>query len=34
MDHEGPQERIIAIDKALVKRQLGDVVRETVEEML
>ena len=34
MDHEGPQNRIIQIDEALVKRELGEVVRETVEETL
>ncbi len=34
MDREGPQPRIIQIDEALVKRQLGEVVRETVEETL
>jgi len=32
MDHEGPQKKIIQIDEALVKRELGEVVRETVEE--
>lgn len=30
MDHEGPQSRIIQIDQALVKRELGEVARETV----
>ena len=34
MDHEGPQQKIIQIDEALVKRELGEVVRETVEETL
>ena len=34
MDHEGPQNKIIQIDEALVKRELGEVVRETVEETL
>ena len=34
MDHEGPQNKIIHIDEALVKRELGEVVRETVEETL
>jgi len=34
MDHEGPQRKIIQIDEALVKRELGEVVRETVEETL
>jgi transposase-like protein len=34
MDHEGPQQKIIRIDEALVKRELGEVVRETVEETL
>jgi putative transposase len=34
MDHEGPQNRIIQIDEAMVKRELGEVVRETVEETL
>jgi transposase-like protein len=34
MDHEGPQDKIIQIDEALVKRELGEVVRETVEETL
>ena len=34
MDHEGPQNRILQIDEALVKRELGEVVRETVEETL
>ena len=34
MDHDGPQQKIIQIDEALVKRELGEVVRETVEETL
>ena len=34
MAHEGPQNKIIQIDEALVKRELGEVVRETVEETL
>lgn len=34
MDQEGPQNRIIQIDEAMVKRELGEVVRETVEETL
>ena len=34
MDREGPQNKIIQIDEALVKRELGEVVRETVEETL
>jgi hypothetical protein len=34
MDHEGPQNKIIRIDEALMKRELGEVVRETVEETL
>ena len=34
MDHGGPQQKIIQIDEALVKRELGEVVRETVEETL
>jgi hypothetical protein len=34
MDHEGPQQKITQIDEALVKRELGQVVRETVEETL
>jgi putative transposase len=34
MDHEGPQQKIMQIDEALVKRELGEVVRETVEETL
>src|SRR5512137_2213421 len=34
MDQEGPQNKIIQIDEALVKRELGEVVRETVEETL
>ena len=34
MDHESPQQKIIQIDEALVKRELGEVVRETVEETL
>lgn len=34
MDHEGPPNKIIQIDEALVKRELGKVVRETVEETL
>ncbi len=34
MDHEGPQKKIIQIDEALVKRELSEVVRETVEETL
>ena len=34
MDPEGPQGRIIQIDEGLVKRELGEVVRETVEETL
>ena len=34
MDHVDPQGRIIKIDEALVKRELGAVVKETVEETL
>lgn len=34
MDHVDPQGRIIQIDEALVKRELGEVVRDTVEETL
>jgi len=34
MDHEGPQNRTIQIDETLVKRELGEVERETVEETL
>jgi transposase-like protein len=34
MNPEGPQGRIIQIDEGLVKRELGEVVRETVEETL
>lgn len=34
MDHIDPQGRIIQIDEALVKRELGEVVRDTVEETL
>lgn len=34
MSDECPQKRIISIDEALVKSQLGEVVRETVEETL
>jgi len=34
MDHEDPQGRIIKIDEALVKRELGAVVKDTVEETL
>jgi putative transposase len=34
MDHEDPQGRIIKIDEALVKRELGDLVKDTVEETL
>ena len=34
MDHEDPQKKIIQIDEALVKRELSEVVRETVEETL
>jgi hypothetical protein len=34
MDCEGPQNRIKQIDEALVKRELGEVVRETVEATL
>jgi len=34
MDPRDPQGKIIQIDEALVKRELGDVVRETVEETL
>ncbi len=34
MDHKGPQKKIIQIDEAQVKRELGEVVRETVEETL
>jgi putative transposase len=34
MDHEGPQNKIMQIDEALVKRELSEVVRETVEETL
>jgi len=32
MDQKGPQNKIIQIDEALVKRELNEVVRETVEE--
>jgi transposase-like protein len=34
MHHEGLQNKSILIDEALVKRKLGEVVRETVEETL
>ena len=34
MDHVDPQGRIIKIDEALVKRELGAVVKDTVEETL
>jgi transposase-like protein len=34
MDHVDPQGRIIQIDEALVKRELGDIVKDTVEETL
>jgi putative transposase len=34
MDHVDPQGRIIKIDEALVKRELGDLVKDTVEETL
>jgi transposase-like protein len=34
MDHEDPQGKIIKIDETLVKRELGEVVRGTVEETL
>lgn len=34
MDHVDPQGRIIRIDEALVKRELGAVVKDTVEETL
>ena len=34
MSDERPQKRIISIDEGLVKSQLGEVVRETVEETL
>jgi hypothetical protein len=34
MDHEGPQNKSIQIDEALVERKLGELVRETVEETL
>jgi putative transposase len=34
MSDERPQKRIISIDESLVKSQLGEVVRETVEETL
>jgi len=34
MSEERPQKRIISIDERLVKSQLGEVVRETVEETL
>lgn len=34
MNQNGSQERIIKIDEALVKRELGDIVRGTVEETL
>lgn len=34
MNQDGSQERIIKIDEALVKRELGDIVRGTVEETL
>jgi transposase-like protein len=34
MNPEGPQGKIIQIDEGLVKRELGEVVRETVEETL
>ena len=34
MNQEGSQGRIIRIDEGLVKQELGEVVRETVEETL
>jgi transposase-like protein len=34
MDHEGLQNKIMQIDEALVKRELGEVVPETAEETL
>ena len=34
MNHEGSQKKIIQIDESLVRRELGEVVRETVEETL
>ncbi len=34
MDAEGPQGKIIRIDESLVKRELGEVVRGTVEETI
>lgn len=34
MNQNGSQERIIKIDEALVKRELGDIVRGTEEETL
>lgn len=34
MSEERPQGRIISINEGLVKSQLGDVVRETVEQAL
>jgi hypothetical protein len=34
MDHENPQKKMIQIDEAPVRREVGDVVRVTVEETL
>jgi len=34
MSDERPQKRIISIEEGLVKSQIGEVVRETVEETL